>query len=193
MVIDWALATDWSKMILNSWLEQTRNTQQPDFLKAFLQLPGKKTRGLYYGNLLSFCDTKSKEDFYVIRIKENPKEAMQDIIQSFEINEKFSPYFSVQVAELIRKDLCHQSGFKALSPLQRHHNQFVGRQYCYLGSFYQLIFAMSNEGREVVQQFLTQFETQLSNKATTPNQLKLQEELLGYQKAFHQIYLISKI
>ena len=192
-LIDWALATDWSKMILNSWLEQTRNTQQPDFLKAFLQLPGKKTRGLYFGNLLSFCNTKSKEDFYLIRFKENPKEAMQDIIQSFEINEKFSPDFSVQVAELIRKDLCHQSGFQALSPLERHHNQFAGRQYCYLGSFYQLIFAMSNEGREIVQQFLTQFETQLSNKTATPNQLKLQEELLGYQKAFHQIYLISKI
>lgn len=192
-LIDWALATDWSKMILNSWLEQTRNTQQPDFLKAFLQLPGKKTRGLYYGNLLSFCDTKSKEDFYVIRIKENPKEAMQDIIQSFEINEKFSPDFSVQVAELIRKDLCHQSGFKALSPLQRHHNQFVGRQYCYLGSFYQLVFAMSKEGREIVQQFLTLFESQISNQTNTSIELELQEELLSYQKAFHQICLISKI
>jgi hypothetical protein len=192
-LIDWALATDWSKIILNSWLEQTRNTQQPDFLKAFLQLPAKKTRGLYFGNLLSFCDTKSKEDFYIIKIKENPKEAMQNIIQDFELNEKFSPEFSVQVAELIRKDLCHQSGFQALSPLERHHNQFVGRQYCYLESFYQLVFAMSNEGLEIVQQFLTLFETQLSNKAATPNQLKLQEELLSYQKSFHQIYLISKI
>ena len=40
---------------------------------------------------------------------------------------------------------------------------------------------------------LCKFESQISNQTNTSIELELQEELLSYQKAFHQMCLISKI